>query len=353
MSPDTNGETRILIIRLTSLGDVLMAGAALESFESTARIDWVVSSEYVSLLEGHPRIARVWGFDRSSGFAGWLALWRQLRKNRYVRVVDLHRSLRSRIARFLFAVGSADALQVALFNWKVLPKQRLRLVSYYLFKGLWPKRWRPAPLVQRYSECASGSPSGRPDFSHLLKRAGDLAVVAPELEGKKFICVMPASRWRGKEWDPRKYAQFIERNQLYAVVLGTSADRASAQLLEILQERGIACCNGIGRWKWPELARVVASSRAMLSGDTGLAHFAESLGTRAWVLWGPTHPEMGFGMWRDESVALGKPLWCRPCGKDGNSCFRPIRKHLCMSSLEVDEVESQLRKRGELAGTNP
>src|SRR5690348_12590491 len=94
--------TKQLVIRLSSLGDVILATSALEVDLPGQVIDWVVSKEYVELIHGHPKLNQVFGFDRKSGSSGWIRLCRELWENQYQIIFDLHGSLRTRMMRFLF-----------------------------------------------------------------------------------------------------------------------------------------------------------------------------------------------------------------------------------------------------------
>jgi hypothetical protein len=65
----------------------------------------------------------------------------------------------------------------------------------------------------------------------------------------------------------------------------------------------------------------------------------------AWVLFGPTHPDAGFGPWMKSSKIFHSQLWCSPCGKDGRFCFRPgSQKYLCMQKISSAQVLSELQK---------
>ncbi|MFO0451665.1 MAG: glycosyltransferase family 9 protein, partial [Pseudomonadota bacterium] len=80
-----------LLIRLSSLGDVVLAAAALEVFRRRGeKVDWLVAREFAPLLEGHPSIRRLWVYDRREGFRGWWRLAQQLCGQNYVDVFDLH-----------------------------------------------------------------------------------------------------------------------------------------------------------------------------------------------------------------------------------------------------------------------
>jgi len=102
--------SKVLIFRLSSLGDLVLSMAALSVPRlSPGRegplVDWVVSEEFVPLLEGHPGIRRIIPFNRKGGLAAWLELCQRLFQEGYSEVIDLHSSLRTRLARFLFLFG--------------------------------------------------------------------------------------------------------------------------------------------------------------------------------------------------------------------------------------------------------
>ena len=83
-----------------------------------------------------------------------------------------------------------------------------------------------------------------------------------------------------------------------------------------------------------DAAHLIHASRLLISNDTGLVHLAEAIGKPVVQLFGPTHPGLGFGAWRQESKTLGAELWCRPCSKDGSTCFRRGKsRFLCQELL--------------------
>src|SRR6185437_7569337 len=94
-----------LIIRLSSLGDVVLATSALVAL-AEGENHWVVASEYAGLLNGHPRIARVWEFDRrkAGSLLDWLDFCALLWSQKFTEVLDLHCSWRSRVAKIYFLI---------------------------------------------------------------------------------------------------------------------------------------------------------------------------------------------------------------------------------------------------------
>src|SRR5579862_4840686 len=85
-----DAEERLLVVRLTALGDILHtvpAVAALRAAHKSARIDWVVERKWAPVLEGSPALNEVIPFNRRS-VMGLVDCVRRLRQNRYICAID-------------------------------------------------------------------------------------------------------------------------------------------------------------------------------------------------------------------------------------------------------------------------
>src|SRR5689334_10767169 len=111
-----------LILRLSSLGDVILATSALEADRENNYFDWLVSEEYREILHGHPKINRVLVFDRALGFRNWVFTCRQIWEYRYDEIIDLHCTLRTKIMKQLFLFWSKKE-KIAPPLWRSVPKQ--------------------------------------------------------------------------------------------------------------------------------------------------------------------------------------------------------------------------------------
>ncbi len=339
--------TRRLIIRLSSLGDVILATSALEALERRGEppVDWVVAREYVSLLEGHPMVRRVFAFDRSSGLDGWARLSRELRTQVYDEILDLHDTLRSRMMQRWFRGFEQERPSEKAPRWVRFPKQRASFVGLTAMHGVWPKAWSPEAYVHRFARTAHGSGDERPNLRHLLNEDQALRLLGEfGLVPQQYVCVMPSSKWKGKQWPAQNYAAVFRHLNWLPVVLGAHQDECSHQTVEKLRRAGIEHVSAIGKWDLQETAQILAHSRGILGCDTGLMHLAEAVGVPALVVLGPTSERVGFAPWRSESQVVGAQLWCRPCGKDGRACFRISRRHLCMSLVSPAQVIRQGRQ---------
>jgi ADP-heptose:LPS heptosyltransferase len=351
--PEKARPKKILMIRLSSLGDVILATSALSAIQATGvEVHWLVSKDYASLLRGHPAITKLWEFDRRSGLKGWLSLCGELSREGFVAVYDLHSTLRSWIAHFFFFIKGSLGSDV---KWLVINKQRLRLYGYFILKAWWPESLKPDLFVTRFARLVGGTGSERPDLRYLLSTSFEkLKMSQPEkfsefvsfAQGseKPYLCVMPSSKWEGKKWAVRSFFEVIKGYGLPVVVLGSRQDRESVLLVKMLEQAGLPYFSGVGVFDFPVLAGVLADSVGYLGNDTGLGHLAEAVGCRVVVLFGPTSPSMGFAPWRPDSQSVSASLWCQPCGKDGRFCFRLTNRYACQKNIKPREVLSALNK---------
>lgn len=326
-----------LVFRLSSLGDLILSQSVLEPpFEGETH--WVVAKEFEGLVVGNPKIARVWGFERreSGGFLSWLRFLADLRREEFDEVLDLHMTLRTRIARLYFRFFAPKT------RWRRISKERFRRAGYELFKRAWPRSLRPIHFARKCAELAGGYGNERPNLRWLITGA-DAG------RGKRNrIGLVPSSAWPGKEWPVERYLDWIKNHRRGAidvelVLLGTMRDPSALALQSFLLRERIPFIDGIGKHSLSAIAGVLESCVAVVGSDTGLLHLAEAVGTPVVTLFGPTRSDFGFGPLDERSRPVQSPLWCSPCSKDGSLCFRPVRRYECLRRIEPSSVEGALK----------
>lgn len=97
-----NGVPRILIVRLSAIGDVVRVLPALHSLRDgfpDAQIDWAVESKAADIIEGHPSLDTVLVFDRPQGVSSANQSFRRfckdIRDRHYDIVIDFHGTFKS------------------------------------------------------------------------------------------------------------------------------------------------------------------------------------------------------------------------------------------------------------------
>jgi ADP-heptose:LPS heptosyltransferase len=345
---------KVLVIRLSSLGDVILSTAFLENLPAHVEVDWIVAKEFAFALEGHPRIRKLRIYDKKTGLRGWLKLCFAAHSDGHSVRVDLHRTIRSRLAFALFRLKDLFGAGVRPSHLSV-SKQRLRNFALLLLKGACPRSLLPVPYWKRFASLGaslSGVHSGvlrPPSWTALLPPASQESGVLERygLRSKQYLAVMPASRWASKEWRVSGYVEVLlalyRENKWMPLVLGRHSDRPSVELVHGLREAGIPFADALEEPEFKNTAVLLKHAVSYLGSDTGLAHLAEAVGTPSRIIFGPTRPELGFGPWRPESVSVSMPLSCAPCSKDGRNCYRISDPYLCMRGLKPKQVEESLK----------
>jgi ADP-heptose:LPS heptosyltransferase len=348
---------KLLVTRMSSLGDVLLSTAFLENLPEGVRADWIISKEFSFVLEGHPRIRRLISFDKSSGIRGWIRLIWGLRHEDYDYRIDLHRTLRSQLASILFLINDLFVSTHRKPKRLNLSKQRIRSWIHFILKGWTPKSFLPTQYWVRFGQLAQSiqtpdfhkrtqlnPPSFLPMLSS-LSESEDLILERYQLQRGSYFSVMPASRWKSKEWSPQKYALVCSKlatNGRKVLLLGREKDQACQDLLNELNRLGIPTVSALNEANFKVTAVLIRHSQFFLGGDTGLAHLAEAVGTSAKVIFGPTRPSLGFGPRGASSQAISLKLSCAPCSKDGKHCFRVLDPYACLKRLDVETVLREL-----------
>lgn len=94
---------KILIIRMSSIGDIVLATSFLDSVKKqypNSSIDFLIKKEFSPLLHHHPQINNIIELDKSKGWKGLVNLGNQLKHSDYDQVFDIHNVFRSKILSF-------------------------------------------------------------------------------------------------------------------------------------------------------------------------------------------------------------------------------------------------------------
>jgi len=334
-NPPTQDSDRILVVRLSSLGDVLLAAPALRSLRSrfpTAQIDFLTSSPYASLAAALPGVDRVLEFDKKRGVREFLRWQFRLFRTRYSVIVDLQNDWRSAFWRIL----SFPPLWVKAKRYRI---QRFLLIHFR--KNLY-SRVLPVPL--RYL-AALDSLRCQDDGKGLELRIPEhiLRMMLQRLEsesivGKRAWILCPGSRHATKQWLPEKWvelARALLSKEYQILLLGDSTDRELVEEIaaEVMDKRVFLFLD-LDPLQAGALTKL---SACVVSNDSGLMHLAAAVGTPVVALFGPTVEQFGFFPFRAEAEVLQKNLPCRPCSAHGGETC-PERHFRCLLDISADEV---------------
>ena len=152
--------------------------------------------------------------------------------------------------------------------------------------------------------------------------------------------MLPMRRWpedRFVELGQRMLARYPTA---LVVITGAPSEQAGADAVceRIRSDRAISLA---GRTTLRELLTLYALADAMVTNDSGPAHFASLTPLPTIVLFGPETPRL-FASLSPSTVVIWKELACSPCVSVFNHRFTPCRNNVCMQSITVDEVGAAL-----------
>jgi ADP-heptose:LPS heptosyltransferase len=219
---------------------------------------------------------------------------------------------------------------------RVVSKQRLKTFAVLLLKRWCPTSWKPTPWKNVYASLG-GAAAALPKLYTSAKPSG---ANAPTQKSDYRIGIAPGSAKAAKEWPTASWISLCTELHAFGaslVVLGLSQEPAVRALKKSLLEKKIPFEDHSQNLSPQHTLQSVGSLKRLIGVDSGLAHVAEALGVPSTVLFGPTHPDLGFGPHLPQSQTVCAGLSCQPCGKTSFPCHRRP-KYLCQSSMSSDSV---------------
>ena len=316
MGNNPSGRPRILIIKPSSLGDIIHALPTVHLIRRRypqAHLAWLVNTAFASLLKNCPVIDEIIPFPRHE-LRQLPALVRRLRRNQYDLVVDLQGLLRSGLLAALTGaprrVGLSDSREGArLFHNEIVTVPRLHAVDRYL------------RTVHQL-----GGEAGPVEFPLGL---------APTLQSEGWIGVNASARWPTKLWGDDKFAELIRQLPRDRIILTGST--AEADRIGRLAQ---GCRNLAGQTDLFELAEWYRRCAVVVTNDSGPMHLAAAVGTPVVAIFGPTDPALT-GPYGVGHTVLRVDLPCAPCFQD--RCTN-LDSMACMNGVSVTEVLRAVQK---------
>ena len=305
---------RILIIKPSALGDIILALPALSALKRSfpgAKISWLVRPEFAPLITGHPFISDIILFDRRKLSKWWCSpgsfnalslLVKQLRADKFDLVFDFQGLFRTGFFSWVtgskrrFGMAGARELAHLFYTDKISQDaSNIHLVDYYL------------KMV-----AAAGAKQGEAEFK-LPEDAGAAEQIDKLLKSQgvnaKYAVIVPGAAQANKRWPIERFAELAgkigERFGLPVVVAGSQGER---EYIEAIQTGGkTRVSNLAGKTVVRELIPLMRKTSLVVSNDTGPGHIAAALGVPIVMIFGPTNPARVCPYKRPECVVAIEP----------------------------------------------
>lgn len=340
----------ILLVRFSSMGDVVLQTATINWLRALlgkeARFSFVTAQEFVSLVDSHPEVSGVIGFDRRKG-EKWGDLLKKIdeldNKEPIDLILDLHATLRS--FRLKLSYWNIPALTVDKRRWErfLLTKIKNVKLKRLLDTKIFGLETQVERILKDFETIFLDSKSKRRTVDFRKGPHEELTSLAPLPVypiGGEYIVIAPSASFLFKRWPVKSFVELTKKllaeTNFHYVVLAGPDDKFCEAFNEISDPR---FHNLQGKTSLKESMNVLAHAKMCVGNDSGMNHIAEAYGVPCLTLFGPTDPKFGFAPHGTKSRYLSKEMFCKPCSTTGKTpCYRD--RHYCMEEISVEEVRT-------------
>ncbi len=313
---------KYLIIRFSSIGDIVLTTPVVRMLKTRrphAQIHVVTKKKFADLYASNPYVHKVHTLDGSL-----LELIKELKREHFDFVLDLHRNIRSSIVKF--ALGE----KTFVFNKLNVAKWLLVHLKIDILPDI--------HIVDRYVGVLSGLDikNDNKGLDFFIPQNTTLPQeVAAGVGGGGFVALALGAQHATKKMPIQKVAELCQLIKGKVVLLGGPDEREQG---EYVAQRCPNVYNACGLLNIYQSALFLKKSKVVVAHDTGLMHIAAALKKDIVSVWGNTVPK--FGMYpyhsgKHSKMFEVKNLRCRPCSKIGyNKC--PKGHFRCMAEQDYE-----------------
>ena len=312
---------KILIIRLSSLGDILLTTPLIRTIKKKypqIMIDFLLKEEYSDLLKKNPHINQILLYSKEIN--------NQISKplsnsSKYDLIIDLQNNIRSRKLTLKLKVRTVRFKKYS-FRKFLLVKTKINLM----------KNLPTVPI--RYADTVG-----------LELDNGGLEIISDKqasknLSGlKNLVGICPGAKHFTKRYPVEYHKQLCKlllENDFNVVLFGGKIDK------NICAEIADEIPNVINLQNEDDILQTVSDMKLcdiIICNDSGLMHVASSLNKKLITIFGSTVKEFGFMPYncKNSIIIENQNLTCRPCSHIGRSSC-PKSHFKCMRDIRPEDV---------------
>jgi ADP-heptose:LPS heptosyltransferase len=344
--------TKILVLRFSAMGDVVLLVPVIRSFVTTypdVEVTVVTRPKFASFFTN---IERVVPFPADvdhtyNGILGMRELFKKLlKKASYDVVLDMHDHIRTVMLRSMFKIFFT---RVVVFE---KGRKEKKSITRKFNKAT-------APLihtVERYRLAfeKAGFPFAiqRPPYfllkESVLEETNEWLKNNNITKKEKWIGIAPFAMHASKIWPLDNYAKvmstLIEKSPVKFFLFG-GGEREIKYFESLRQKFPAHCVIVAGQLKLKQELALMEKLDLMLCVDSSNMHLASLIGIPVISVWGGTHTDVGFGPFGkgEESIIQisRRELTCRPCSVYGREkCYRG--DFACLTWITPENVAERI-----------
>lgn len=347
-----NKQKKILIIRLSAIGDVvhtLPLASAIKNSDKESYIGWAVEDVSQDLIINNPLIDKYYVFPKKQwkkrGFClqnikEFFEIIREIRKDNYDIVIDTQELLKSAIIMGLSGckrkVTHAKTRELAhLFANEKIKSKNLFDPNYHVID----RHLEFAKYIGYNTENAGFELP--PSQENTIQKVDELLLNLDK--SKPTIILSPATIWPSKHWVEGYWSEILDEfaQNCNVIFTGTSKD------IELINRitAGANTSNFTvlaGKTDIKELIEVLKRSDIVIAPDTGPVHIAAATNKPFVIsIFGSTSAKRT-GAWGANHCSITENLNCQPCHT--RNCPLKYDKMKCMLALKPSKVINIVKK---------
>jgi len=334
--------SRILVIRLTAIGDVAMTVPVIHALATQYPQHEIVMLSHKQMAPLFSKLGKNVTFVGADikgthhSIFGINKLFEQLRLMQFDYIADLHKTLRSQVI-------------ATRFKWLGIPVVQIdkgRIGKYKLTRRKNKVVEHQKDSFKRYADVFEqlGFPLMLNFTSIYGEGTGNIkdieAITGDKEAGTKWIGIAPFAKHNGKIYPIEKMeeviAHFSELEEVKVFLFGGGVKEEA--IFADWKSKYSSLKIMAGRLDLAKELNLMSHLDVMLSMDSANMHLASLVNTQVISIWGQTHPYAGFLGWKQLPVNIIQvDLPCRPCSVYGNKkCYR--KDFACMNQILPETV---------------
>lgn len=301
-----------------------------------AEVHWISRSDFAPMLSTHPKLDKIWSYDKKTKLKGLWQIVRMLKKEEFDYIYDAHQNIRSFIVRTLLGLPrlKSDC------QFTVRRKKRIRRFFFFQLrmKNAIPYPFKAVksflkPLMNWGVDIKATYRTDWQFSSEVVSRGNYL--LGKLLNGPKVVTLVPSAAWELKRWPVSYWQDLVAKMPDHKfIILAGPDDSFTKDIRNVAPERVV---NLAGKTNLQESFYIISKSSMVVSADTGFLHAADLFKRKGIALMGPT----AFGYPTGDTIKVLEinNLSCRPCTKAGNTtCKQPNEYRACLLDIKPEHV---------------
>ena len=332
---------RVLVVRLRSIGDTVLATPALHAlsrFLPAAEIDILLEDWVAPLLDGFPQVNRVIKVERGN-LQSRARVAKELRSRSYDVAFNLHggttATILTRATGARHRVGYRSYRYSRLHNYAAPPAGELwgKPATHSVEQQLALLGWTGVPVSDLPPTSLAVTAKAAASIDEKLRAEGIN-------EGSPLALMHPAAAFESKQWATENFARVVVELAALGLVTVAVAAPFEAETINALRKNSSRKIVAFTDLSLPEVTALAARSSLFVGNDSGVAHIASAVHTPAVVIFGSSNVAH-WRPWANPSAeVVREELPCQPCPGytcsefDRPDCIRRVTVERVMQAIE-------------------